>query len=259
MSDPFVHGHAPRASSAGNDTDVSSPAPKPADASGASFSTSLRTIIGLTRGDLDAAASSFWAHPDLAKLYPKYLIYLYASVRASVSVLKMAWAEARRLAPLDPVCEGIEPYLGRHIVEESGHEDWIVEDLEVLGISAQELAQSIPSPTIAAMVGAQYYWVLHCHPVVLLGYLVMIEGDPPNAPALEARARSRGISIAAFRTLMRHAALDQHHRDELYELLDHLPLTERQKILIRMNACRTSKSIAIEFEELIRQPGSHSP
>ena len=35
--------------------------------------------------------------------------------------------------------------------------------------------------TAAALVGAQYYWIRHVHPVALLGYVMLLEGYPPSA------------------------------------------------------------------------------
>ena len=29
----------------------------------------------------------------------------------------------------------------------------------------------MPSPAVAALVGSQYYWLLHHHPVALLGFV----------------------------------------------------------------------------------------
>ena len=42
-----------------------------------------------------------------------------------------------------------------------------------------------PSPTVAAAVGAQYYWILHYHPVALLGYVATLEGTLPTVELLD--------------------------------------------------------------------------
>ena len=63
--------------------------------------------------------------------------------------------------------------------------------------SAREIARP-PAPAVAALVGAQYYWVLHHHPVALLGYIGLLEGYPPGRPRYgsnELRARTGVIRV----------------------------------------------------------------
>jgi hypothetical protein len=61
----------------------------------------------------------------------------------------------------------------------------MLDDLEVLGVSRESVARRVPSPTMAALIGPRYYWILNVHPVVLLGYLEVLEGEPPVAERLE--------------------------------------------------------------------------
>ena len=49
-----------------------------------------------------------------------------------------------------------------------------------------------PSPTVAALVGAQYYWIEHVHPVGLLGYVLLLEGWPPTPETVEELRRRTG-------------------------------------------------------------------
>jgi hypothetical protein len=46
-----------------------------------------------------------------------------------------------------------------------------LDDLEALGVDTAALRVQPPSPTIAALVGAECYWILNYHPVAILGYL----------------------------------------------------------------------------------------
>ena len=57
-------------------------------------------------------------------------------------------------------------YLGTHLEEEASHDIWTLEDLEAAGFDADAAAAQMPSPDLAAMVGAQYYWIRH-HPVLI--------------------------------------------------------------------------------------------
>src|SRR5204863_60824 len=85
----------------------------------------------------------------------------------------------------------------------------------------------MPSPTVASMIGAQYYWVLHHHPVAMLGDMMVREGYPSGVETVETLMARSGYPRAAFRTMERHAHLDLHHRDDLIELLDGRPARVR--------------------------------
>jgi len=87
-------------------------------------------------------------------------------------------------------------------------------------------------PAVAALVGAQYYWVLHHHPVALLGYIGLLEGFPPSPGMIEDLRARTGYPADAFRTLVAHAELDPRHGDELFELVDTLPLTPEQSAVV---------------------------
>jgi len=69
----------------------------------------------------------------------------------------------------DRVLRAFGDYLDRHILEETGHDEWILDDAEVLGIDRKLLLERIPKQTAAQIVGSQYYWMYHYHPVSMLG------------------------------------------------------------------------------------------
>ncbi|MFP3408898.1 hypothetical protein SB757_30240, partial [Pseudomonas sp. SIMBA_065] len=54
----------------------------------------------------------------------------------------------------------------------------------------------------------------------------------------------------AFQTLRKHALLDPHHRDDLNELLDRLPLTRDQQSLIGVSALHTVSAAADALNEV---------
>jgi len=118
---------------------------------------------------LEEAAAAVWRHPSIAGLYPEYLIALHGVVRASVPLMEEALCRARELAPGDAVAAGLLSYLARHIEEERGHDRWLIEDLEVLGVPERDVWTRTPAESTARAVGAQYYWIRHHPPVALLG------------------------------------------------------------------------------------------
>jgi hypothetical protein len=164
---------------------------------------------------------------------------MHAVVRASVPLLTAAGRRCADLGPADPVAEPLRAYLARHAVEERAHDAWLLADLRAIGWDPAEPLRRIPPPVVAEMVGAQYYWLLHHHPVGLLGYVAVLE-QRPGPPELPDRlARLTGLPPRGFRTLRAHVALDPRHRAELDTLLDRLPLTAEHEALIALSALHT--------------------
>ena len=69
----------------------------------------------------------------------------------------------------------------------------------ISGLCRDQVLSRLPSPTIAALVGSQYYWVRHVHPVGLLGYIAMFEGYPPSRLDIDRVQEITGYGSGAFR------------------------------------------------------------
>jgi Iron-containing redox enzyme len=210
----------------------------------------LRAKIELVLPDLIGASRRLILDPRIADLYPEYLFTLHSIIRASVPLMETARERAGELASNDPVGAALAPYLEEHIPEELHHDEWALEDLEVLGRDRSSILARPPSPTVAAAVGAQYYWILHYHPVALLGYIAVLEGYPPSIELLDDLVVRTGHSRAAFRTLIAHAELDPGHRDELDTLLDRLPVTQEQSTVMGLSALYSVQKLARAIDEL---------
>jgi hypothetical protein len=159
----------------------------------------------------------------------------------------------------DPVAAGVAAYLEEHIPEELHHDEWLLADLETLGIGRNDVLARTPSTTVAALVGAQYYYVLHHHPVALLGYISLLEGYPPSPELVDELAAATGYDEDAFRTLRLHAELDPGHRDELDATLDELPLTPEQGSAIGLSAMFSVDGLARSIDEVIEEYGDAPP
>jgi hypothetical protein len=217
----------------------------------ASHSERLRRKLELLLGPASAASSALLNHPRLAELIPEYLFMVHCSTRASVPLMEAARQRASKIASHDPVAAGLARYLESHIPEELHHDEWVLEDLESLGVPRDRVLERIPPPTIAAMVGSQYYWVLHYHPAALLGFLEVLEGYPVAAHELESIIARTHLPREAFRTLFEHSDLDRAHRDELHAAIDRLPLTPEQSALIGVSAFTTLHHATRFLEELV--------
>ncbi|MGW7131323.1 iron-containing redox enzyme family protein [Streptomyces bobili] len=161
-----------------------------------------------------------------------------------------------QLAAGDPVARGVAVYLKKHIREEQGHDEWVREDLAAIGFDPDEPLRRLPSPAVAALVGAQYYWVSHYHPVCLLGHIAVLEGYPPARGLSTHLAKRTGYPSAGFRTLERHAALDVHHRNELMQTLDGLPISPQLQAALGVSAMHTVRDGTRVIEEVLATQNS---
>lgn len=158
-----------------------------------------------------------------------------------VPLMQAALERAQELVLEDPVAEGLAAYLERHIPEEM-HSDEpggaTLDDLEALGVDPVALSSAFPPPKIAALIGAQYFWIFHYHPVALLGFLEL-EAHHPRRSTLERLIEKTGLPRAGFRQLLIHAKLDVAHARELHRVLDSLPLEPQHEDLIGLSALQT--------------------
>ena len=211
----------------------------------------LRRKLELALPLFVATGRQLWEHSQIRDLYPKYLVATHGVIRASVPLMERALERAQTAD--DPAAAGLAEYLDHHIDEERGHDDWLLEDLEVLGRFPDEVLTRPPSASVAALVGAQYYWIEHYHPVALLGYIGLLEGYPPTIADVAALMARTGYEREAFRTLIRHAELDPLHRDDFDEMLDRLPLSPEQSAVIGLSGLYSINAFTRVFADILEQ------
>ena len=210
----------------------------------------LRLKIDLVMPELAGATRRLVDDTRVAQLYVDYLMACHGILRATIPLLELAQREA--FAYDDAASRTLAAYLEKHIEEEVGEDEWLLQDLELLGVDRSSVLARVPSPTVARLVGAQYYWVLHAHPVSVLGYLAALERQPPSREFIDDLIQRTGHDAAAFRTLIAHADLDPLHRDELDELLDHIQLTSEQWTLVGLSAMNSVHLLASVLDEVLQ-------
>ena len=216
----------------------------------------LRWKLDMVLGPLVRASEALVQHPEIVQVYPRFLFTSHFIIRASVPLMETARERALALPAEDPVRDPLASYLDEHIPEELHHDEWLLDDLESIGITRASVLRRVPSPTVAQLVGAQYYWVLHYHPVAVLGYIALLEGYPPSPGLIDELARRTGYPEPAFRTLRLHGELDQGHRDELDAMLNGLALTPEQSTAVSVSAMMSVDLYAQAIEDLIGEiPG----
>jgi hypothetical protein len=212
----------------------------------------LRSKIDLLTPRMSGAAGRIWEHPNFREIFPEFMFTIHSIIRATHHSMKFAAACAAERAATDPVCAAMAHYLAEHAEEERGHDEWALADLAVMGVSAENVRRRIPSSTVARMVGSQYYWMQHYHPVAYLSYIAVLE-SPPSIEFLEEKVRSSGMPRDAFRTWFFHGQLDHGHVQEFDKLVDSLPLTDWHHAIMGLNAIDTADMQAQAFEEVVEE------
>jgi hypothetical protein len=200
----------------------------------------LRGKISLFSGTLSAAAHGFWTHPDFPNAYREYICHTHSIIRATVPLMRAAIGALQqpRYAD-DPLAQPMLDYLVQHAEEETGHDNWILDDGEAMGMSRESVLQRQPAQFASHIVGAQYYWIHHYHPVAFLGYIAVMEGEPATTEFFEDVARRNNLPNKAISSFLYHTKIDPRHKADLDRLLDRLELKPDDNELISLSAIRT--------------------
>jgi hypothetical protein len=229
--------------------------------------TALRVTLASAAPALRAASARLWQRPGLAERYPRYLRVMHGVIRASVPLMDLAARRCAALGPADPVAGPLRAYLRQHIVEEAGHDDWLLADLAALGADPRQASAGHPPAVVARLVGAQYYWVEHFHPVAVLGYIAVLESNAPSVRLADWLMSAAGVPADAVRTVREHAELDTGHSDAVHDLIDELPLTPAQISAVTVSGLHTAEALMALFAHIGNttrrrgpvRPGPHPP
>ena len=166
----------------------------------------------------------------LAEVYRRYLVTMHMVLRASIPLMELAVENLRHPAPPAPDRAAramVADYLVAHIGEEAGHDRLVLDDLRVLGVAPEDVLGRVPPVQVAQLVGAPYYWVHHHDPLLLLGYIAVLEARPPTTEEIARLREVTGLPASAFGMLGVHASADPLHRVELDQLLDTIDIDDR--------------------------------
>jgi pyrroloquinoline quinone (PQQ) biosynthesis protein C len=114
-------------------------------------------------------------------------------------------------------------YLYEHMQEESGHEEWVLNDLEAIGVSPVETRAQAPSAHTLALTGYNYWAADRRHPCSVLGMMYALEviasvyGGTFSAAIRDSLMLEgdRGVSFISS-----HATMDADHMVSLRKVLN---------------------------------------
>ena len=117
----------------------------------------------------------------------------------------------------------IRYHLYEHMQEESGHEEWVMNDLEAVGVQRSDTLAHTASPFTLALNGYNYWAADRRHPCSVLGMLYALEViasvyGGPFASAIKESLLLEGEQGISF--IGSHATLDAQHMAELRKVLD---------------------------------------
>ncbi len=161
--------------------------------------------------------------------YIAYLTQAYHHVRHTVPLMQ----EARfRLADKPELVAALDDY----IEEETGHEHWILSDIDAAGGSSKLVAIGQPNVATLAMVDHAYSTIKNSNPAAFFGMVYVLEATSIALASNGAAAvqSSLGLPAEAFTYLTSHGALDQEHLKFFEQLMNKIDNAEDQKAIILM-------------------------
>jgi len=163
------------------------------------------------------------------ELYLAFLTQAYHHVRHTVPLLMAVGARLpdRHAWLRDSVLHYLE--------EETGHDEWILNDIEAAGGDRVAAAASQPAVATEAMIAYAYDTVMRRNPVGFFGMVHVLEGTSVSL-ALNAADRIKstlGLPARAFTYLRSHGELDQEHVQDLARILERLTDPEDVEAVLR--------------------------
>lgn len=182
----------------------------------------------ITRTDEDRRA--FETHPKVLDAVangmsvPRYQALLLELYHVVWHFNPVSAAAASRMG--DPSQDALQPvrhFLYEHMHEEMGHEQWVLNDLEAIGVTGADARAHTPGVFTLALNGYNHSAAVRKHPASALGMLYALEviasvyGGPFASAIRESLLLDgdRGVSFIAS-----HASLDAEHMAELRQVIN---------------------------------------
>jgi len=179
------------------------------------------------------------------ELYAKYLEQAYHHVRFTVPLLELA---RERCGADDTAYSNA---LSEYIVEESGHDEWILDDIKALDVDSEAVRHGQGGFACRVMIGYAHYVIEHISPYALLGMVHVLEGMSVELAdkAAGAIAASFGDTPPnAFSYLTSHGALDTEHVQFFEDLVNGIDNPEIETIIIS-----AAKDFYVLFGNMFRE------
>lgn len=153
-----------------------------------------------------------------------------------VRFLRNAYHHVRHTVPLMMACGSrlperlrrLQSSIKEYIVEEIGHEQWILDDLAACGIDPKTVVASTPNFETELLISYVYDYIQRHNPVGFFGMVHVLEGTSTAIATETARIvqAKLGLPDGAFRYLRSHGELDIEHVAFFEDLINALTAQE---------------------------------
>jgi long-chain acyl-CoA synthetase len=163
------------------------------------------------------------------ELYVAFLTQAYHHVRHTVPLLMAVGAR------LPDRHAWLRDSVLHYLNEETGHEQWILNDIEQAGGDRAVAEGSRPAIATEAMVAYAYDMVMRRNPVGFFGMVHVLEGTSVSLALLAADRIQQALQlpIQAFSYLRSHGELDKEHVNDLAAILSRLHDPEDRAAVIQ--------------------------
>ncbi|WP_226668780.1 TenA family transcriptional regulator [Microbulbifer aggregans] len=149
-----------------------------------------------------------------------------------VAFLSQAYHHVKHTVPLMMACgarlnesqEWLRVALAEYIEEETGHQEWILNDIAACGADAEAVRRSSPNLSTELMVAYAYDTIARGNPLGFFGMVNVLEGTSIQLADSAAGAIQQALDLpdAAFSYLKSHGALDIGHVEFFRGLMDRI-------------------------------------
>ena len=138
-----------------------------------------------------------------------------------VAFLSHAYHHVKHTLPLIMACgsrlparhEWLRNAMAHYVSEETGHQEWILNDVRACGADAEAVRNGTPPIAVEVMVSYAYDVIDRVNPVGFLGMILVLEGTSTAVASRAATALMRALRLPqdAFTYLTSHGTLDIEH------------------------------------------------
>lgn len=164
------------------------------------------------------------------------------SLNQYTAFLTQAYHHVKHTLPLLMACgsrlperhEWLRVAVAEYIAEETGHQEWILNDLEACDVDKEQIRHGQPACETELMVAYAYDLIHRINPIGFFGMVQVLEGTSvalatPLAQIIQDRL---GLPDAAFSYLRSHGSLDQEHIQFFRGLMDRVECPEEQALIV---------------------------
>jgi len=164
------------------------------------------------------------------ELYVAFLTQAYHHVKHTVPLLMACGARL----PFEK--EWLREAIAEYIEEETGHQEWILNDIAACGGDKEAVRHGQPASATELMVAYAWDSIQRGNPVSFFGMVLVLEGTSVQLAtrAADTIQQKLGLPDTAFSYLRSHGSLDISHMDFFRNLMNRIESPDDQQAIIHM-------------------------